>query len=140
MDFDLSLLAVLVVFGITYAVLRAFLFTPLYALLRRREAEIDTAAEIHQQTFADTQAQLDAERGRLAEARANARAGRDALRQEAQAQRMAVLAAAKSEAEKRLEAAQGELAEQVERERSGLEARVSELAAVMTERLLGRAS
>jgi F-type H+-transporting ATPase subunit b len=140
MDFDLSLLAVLVIFGITYAVLRAFLFTPVYALLRRRDAEIATAAQIHQETVAETRARLDAERASLGEARARARAGRDALRQEAQTQRAAVLAAAKKEAEERLHGADRDLSEQVARERAGLEARVSELAEHMTHRLLGRAS
>jgi F-type H+-transporting ATPase subunit b len=140
MDFDLSLVAVLVVFGITYLVLRAFLFAPVYALLRQREAELTTAAQIHQETLAETRAQLDTERGRLAEARARARAGRDALRQEAQTQRAAVLAAAKKAAEERLHDADRELAAEVERERGLLEARVAELAARMTERLLGRAS
>ena len=140
MTFDLSLVAVLVIFGITYLVLRAFLFAPVYALLRRREAEIATAAQIHQETLAETRARLDAERASLQEARARARAGRDALRQEAQTQRAALLAAAKKEADERLQLADGELATQVARERAGLEAKVAELADRMTQRLLGRAS
>jgi F-type H+-transporting ATPase subunit b len=140
MDFDLSLLAVLVVFGATYVVLRAFLFAPVYALLRQREAEVAAAAQTHQETLAETSAQLDAERARLGDARARARGSRDALRQEAQAQRASLLAAAKEQAEERLQAAERELAAQVAAERSALENRVSELASRMTEQLLGRAS
>jgi F-type H+-transporting ATPase subunit b len=140
MDFDLSLLAVLAVFGTTYVVLRTFFFTPVYALLRQREAEVVTAAKIHEETLAESNARLDAERARLGEARAAARASRDALRQEAQAQRASLLAAAKSEAELRLQAAERELATQVETERALLQGRVSDLAARMAEQLLGRAS
>jgi F-type H+-transporting ATPase subunit b len=140
MTFDLSLVAVLVIFGVTYIVLRAFLFAPVYALLRRREAEIATAAQIHQETLAETRARLDTERASLQEARARARAGRDTLRQEAQAQRAALLLAAKKEAEERLQHADGELSAEVARERAELEAKVTELAERMTQRLLGRAS
>lgn len=140
MDFDLSLLAVLAVFGTTYVVLRVFFFTPVYALLRQREAEVATAAQIHEETLAESNARLDAERARLGEARAAARAGRDALRQEAQAQRASLLAAAKNEADLRLQAAERELATQVETERALLQGRVSDLAARMAEQLLGRAS
>jgi F-type H+-transporting ATPase subunit b len=140
MDFDLSLLAVLLVFAATYVVLRTFLFQPVYALLRQREAEVATAAQLHGQTLAETNAQLDAERARLAEARARARAGRDALRQEAQAQRASLLAAAKQEADAELQDAERQLAAQVVEERATLERRAEELAASMTERLLGRAS
>lgn len=140
MDFDLSLLAVLAVFGATYVVLRAFFFTPVYALLRQREAEVVTAAKIHEETLAESNARLDAERSRLGEARAAARASRDALRQEAQARRAALLSAAKDEAEKRLRAAERDLATQVEAEKAQLQGRVSELAERMADQLLGRAS
>ena len=108
---DLSLLAIMVVFWATYAVLRAFVFTPLGKILRDREDSAAASAAALDAAVAREKETLAAVDLKLTEARRAAMSAREAARQEASARRQAVLdeareksRAAAAEFQKKLEA------------------------------------
>jgi F-type H+-transporting ATPase subunit b len=138
-NFDLSMLVIVAIFGIAYFVLKVTLFDRLLRIIKRREERIASAQTTWQAAADKAQAALDAERQRLMAARREAAAHRDTLRREAQEQRQALLDTAKGEAQRELEAAREQLAAQVARERQDLDSRSQSLAGRVTERLVGRA-
>ncbi|HVS62923.1 MAG TPA: ATP synthase F0 subunit B [Thermoanaerobaculia bacterium] len=140
MEFDASVAVIAVIFGLTYLVLRSFLFKPVLALLEDRKAEASSARAIWEETRAVTSGELEAQRARLSEARVEARARREEIRKEAQQARQDLLAEAKRQAEERLARAQAELEEAITAQRGALEESARRLSHEMTVRLLGRAS
>ncbi len=135
-----QLLLMMAIFWAAYWLLRVFLFRPVYDLLEQRRTEIATALEIFERAKGETEAELDLQRSRLAEARGRARSRRDELRKEAQARRQEILAEAKRHGSDQLQAAQVDLDRQVATARLSLEREAERLAEQMTERLLERAS
>lgn len=140
MQFDASLLVIMGIFWITYLILRSFFFRPLERIVDEREGEIEGARQLHEAALAETTASVEAERARLAQARVEAAARRDALRREAEEQRQRLLAEARAAAREQVEGAQAEIARDVETGRGTLAERARALADQMTERLLRRAS
>jgi F-type H+-transporting ATPase subunit b len=138
-DFDLSLFVIAALFWVGYAVLRAFFFKPLLAVMNRREARIDTARSAWEKATAEAEERLATERERLQQARRQATERRDALRREAQERRQALLEQAKAESQTELEKARLELGEQVANQRHLLASRAEALAGQIADRLLGRA-
>jgi F0F1-type ATP synthase membrane subunit b/b' len=137
--FDASLLVVVVIFGITYLLLKVLLFDPLLRIMNRREKRVEDARNAWQQATAHVEAAVQQERQRLLAARRDATARRDTARREALDQRRVMLEEAKGEAQQQLDAARAELAGQVATERRALEGRANALAGSITERLVGRA-
>ena len=139
MEFDASLLVIMVIFLIAHFIARAFFFRPILDVMKRREGRVEAAKQTYDQAFAEAEERLARERERLQGARKEAAEHRESLRREAQEQRQEMLAAAKEKADGDLAAAREELADQVAGERADLESRARDLADEMAERLLGRA-
>ncbi|HVS15292.1 MAG TPA: ATP synthase F0 subunit B [Thermoanaerobaculia bacterium] len=140
MEIDASVAVIAVIFGVTFLVLRNFLFKPVLGLLQERAEEARSAREVWEETRALGEAELEAQRARLSETRVAARARRDEVRREAQRARQELLASAKRDAEQRLAQAQAELERTLAEQRQALEAQARNLAGQMADRLLGRAS
>ena len=139
MNFDASMLVVVAIFGIAYFLLKLFLFDPLLRILQSREARVEGARNAWQDATTRAEEALAEERRRLMSARRDAASRRDAARREAQDQRRATLEAAKASLHEQLEQARRELSAQVEREERTLDGRAADLAARISERLVGRA-
>lgn len=137
---DASLLAIVVIFWITYAILRWSLFGPVQEILRERRETVETARAEQEATTTQATEKIDAEREKLNRARVEAAAQRDELRRAAEGRRQEVLASTREETERRLEEAQAELEGVVAAERRTLESRAKVLADRMTEKLLERSA
>lgn len=137
---DASLLAIVVIFWITYAILRWSLFGPVQEILRERRETVETARAEQEATTAQATEKIDAEREKLNRARVEAAAQRDELRRAAEGRRQEVLASTREETERRLDEAQAELEGVVAAERRTLESRAKVLADRMTEKLLERSA
>lgn len=137
---DASLLAVAVIFWITYWILRWSLFGPVQEILRERREAVETARAEQEAAAEQTSEKIDAERDKLNRARVEAAAQRDELRRAAEARRQEILASTREEAERRLAAAQAELDGIVASERKTLEAKARMLADRMTDKLLERSA
>lgn len=139
MKFDASLLVVVAIFGVAYVLLKIALFDRLLRILKRRERRIEEARTVWQQATAAADETLSAERQRLLAARRQATARREGLRREALDWRRAMLAEAEASARGRLGEAATQLDEQRRREERKLASRAADLAARISERLVGRA-
>ncbi|REJ83893.1 MAG: hypothetical protein DWQ36_19345 [Acidobacteria bacterium] len=139
-QFDASMLVIMVIFWATYFVARRLIFLPVARLLEQRALEVDTAQKIYSAALAESEAELEQQKARLGDALSAARAQRDEMRKEAQAQRSAVVAEAKKAADGELAAARGELSSLVEEERRKLAELTESLAGRMADKLLRRAS
>jgi F0F1-type ATP synthase membrane subunit b/b' len=137
---DASLLVILVVFWILYALLRWSLFGPVQEILRERRETVEAARAEHEAAMAQTAAKIEAERERLNQARVEGAARRDELRRAAETRRQGVLASTRGETEGRLGEAQEELERIVAHERRELEGTARVLAGRMTEKLLERSA
>lgn len=137
---DASLLVIVVVFWITYLILRTSLFGPIQEILRERREEVDTARAEHEAAVAKTESKIEAERERLTEARVEAASKRDALRREAEEERQRILGETREATEKRLDEAQEELDRVVASERDGLSERARGLAGRMVDKLLEKSA
>ncbi len=137
---DASLLVIMVVFWISYWILRWGLFAPVQEILRERRETVETARAEHEAALAQTEEKLETERSRLNDARIEAAAKRDELRRAAEERRQEVLAATREETERRLAEAKEELDRTVAREREELEGRAQGLADRMTDKLLEKSA
>jgi F0F1-type ATP synthase membrane subunit b/b' len=138
LNFDASLLVIMGLFWVTYFIIRRNFVSPMMELIEGRRREIDTAQEAYDQTATETEARIDEQRGRFADARLRARARREEIRRAAQDSRRSLLGQAKTEAQSQLGAASDVLAQQIAKEKSRLEESTRSLASVMASRLLGR--
>lgn len=137
---DASLLAIIVIFWITYWILRWSLFAPVQEILRERRETVESARAEQEEASSQTSAKIDAEREKLNRARVEGAAQRDELRRAAEARRQEVLASTRDETARRLGEAQAELETVVAAERRTLEARAEVLADRMTEKLLEKSA
>ncbi|HLE85320.1 MAG TPA: ATP synthase F0 subunit B [Thermoanaerobaculia bacterium] len=137
---DASLLVIMVIFWITYWLLRWALFGPVLEILRERRETVETAQAEHEAALAQTEARIEAERTKLNQARVEAAARRDELRRAAEERRQAVLSTSREEAERRLATAGEELDRTVATERRTLDGRARELAGRITEKLLEKSA
>ena len=140
MDFDASLLVIMVAFWVAYGILSRFFFGPMLALIEGRRQEVESAQAVYDEAFTETEATLEEQREALHDARLQARSVREELRRQAQEKRAEILAEAKSESDAQSEKARVELEDQVARERGSLEEKALALAEEMSARLLRRAS
>lgn len=137
---DASLLAIVVIFWITYWILRWSLFGPVQEILRERREAVETARAEQEAAAEQTAEKIDAERDKLNRARVEAAAQRDELRRTAESRRQEILASTRQETERRLGEAQDELDGIVASERRALEAKARMLADRMTEKLLEKSA
>lgn len=137
---DASMLVILVIFWITYWILRKFLFQPITEILRERRETVETARAAHEAAAEQAETKIDAEREKLNRARVEAAARRDELRKAAEDHREAVLDETREETGARLRAAQAELEAEVAVQRETLEARARSLADRMADKLLERSA
>jgi F-type H+-transporting ATPase subunit b len=135
---DLSLLLVMVLFWATYAVLRAFVFKPLGAILEEREKKSATATEALARAVENEKETLAAIDRRLTEARREALAARQASRNAANASRQALLEAAREKARLATTAAQTKLDGEVAAARAELAKTIRTTAGEIASRALGR--
>lgn len=140
MDFDASLLVVMAIFWIVYAILRWTFFGPIVRLLDDRAATIQTAQSRFEEASARLDTGLAAQRERLAQARRNLAARREEVRRTAEAQRAALLDAARAEARAEIDAIKAALEVETAAERVALEAHADRLADDMVRRVLGSAA
>lgn len=140
MEFDASLLVVMAIFWIAYAILRWSFFGPISRLLDERAATIGSASDRFEAASTKLETGLAAQRARLAEARREIGQQREAIRREAEAERAALVEATRKAAHEQVEGLRAALEGEVARERDGLGAHAERLADEMVRRLLGRAA
>lgn len=140
LPFDRTMLAILAAFAVTYWAAKRFFFIPILDLLEEREREISSGEEAFQSARADVEAELEAQRVKMAEERGQARTERDAIRREALSAREEIVVETQRLAEEKLETARIALDEVLATEKGLLDAKANELADAMLEKILRKAS
>ena len=139
-QFDASLLVIMVIFWATFFVARKLIFLPVSQLLEERARNVATAQETYSTALAKSEAELEEQKQKLAGALGEARTRRDELRKAAQEQRTELVRTAKAAADSELQKARGDLDEAVTQQRDALGQFVEKLADKMASTLLRRAS
>lgn len=140
MNFDASLLVVMAIFWVVYAILRWSFFAPVSRLLDEREHTVRTAGERFEAAATRLENGLATQRGRLVEARRELAKRREEIRREAEAAKAAVLDEARRAARADLDRMAAGLDAEVATEKTALAARVDTIANEMVRKLLGRAA
>lgn len=135
---DLSLLLVMAIFWVTYAVLRVFVLKPLGGILEERERTVQEATAALAGMLEKEKETLVGIDERLTQARREALASRQAARGEANAKRQAILEAAHEKARAAARDAQGRLEKDVAAARAELERGARATAVEIASRALGR--
>jgi F-type H+-transporting ATPase subunit b len=135
---DLSLLLIMVLFWATYAVLRAFVFKPLGAILDGREKKTATATDVLAKALENEKETLASIDRRLTETRREALAARQAARNDANATRQALLDEVREKARLAASAAQAKLDAEVVAARVELAKNVRTTAGEIASLALGR--
>ncbi len=138
MEFDASLLVVMAIFWVVYAILRWSFFGPITRLLDERETTIAAAHTRFEAASSKLETGLAAQRERLAEARREIARRREATRREAEAEKAALVDQARKAARAKLDEVRDRLEADVAAERGVLAARAERIADDMVRRLLGR--
>jgi F-type H+-transporting ATPase subunit b len=135
---DFSLLAIMVIFIMTYLVVRKFFLEPINNVLEAREHETKTADRLYEEAmarFSEATAQVE---DRLHIAKRNAAQVRDQFRAEASAHRAALVERTTAEAKKLVAEAQTKLTQDVNVARETITTESESLARIAAERILGR--
>lgn len=135
---DFSLLAVMVIFIMTYMVVRKFFLGPINDVLEAREHETKTAEQRYEEAmarFSEATAQVEE---RLHVAKKDASQMRDKFRAEASAQRATLVERTSAEAKKLVTEAETKLNAEIKEVRETLGRDAESLAHLAAERLLGR--
>jgi F-type H+-transporting ATPase subunit b len=135
---DFSLLAVMVIFIMTYWVVRKFFLGPINDVLEAREHETKTAEQRYEEAmarFSEATAQVEE---RLHVAKKDASQMRDKFRAEASAQRATLVERTSAEAKKLVTEAETKLNAEIKEVRETLGRDAESLAHLAAERLLGR--
>ncbi len=135
---DLSLLAVALFFWATYWVLRQTVFKPLGGILEGREKTIATATAAVARALESEKEKLAEIDRRLTEARREAMAAKETLRQEAARRRQELLDAARERSRASVAEAQRGLDADVASLRGQLRSEADALAVEIASRALGR--
>src|SRR5271169_817775 len=135
---DLSLLLVMAIFWVTYAVLRVFILKPLGGILEERERTVQEAtAALAGMLDQEKSTLLDIDK-RLTLARREALAARQAARGDANAKRQAILETTHEKARGAAAEARARLEKDVTAARSELERNARTTAVEIASRALGR--
>ena len=135
---DVTLLYVIVAFVISYAILKAYLFRPLSAILEEREALEKSAAKLYAESFLEMEKAVAEAEARLSLARREALKEREAMRAEGRSHLEKKLAEARAAAAASIEDASGEIERQADRSAAELPERARALARTLAEKILGR--
>ncbi len=135
---DFSLLAIMVIFIMTYMVVRKFFLEPISNVLDERERETKTAEQLFEDAmarFSEATAHIEE---RLHIAKRDASQRRDQLRNEASAHRATVIERTTTEAKKLVADAEAKLTQDVTVAREKIKSESEALARLAAERILGR--
>jgi F-type H+-transporting ATPase subunit b len=135
---NVTSLYVLLAFGISYWILKKYLFAPLSAILEARESEERGAQSAYAESVAALDRALAAGEEMLAAARREALKTRETLRAEGLALLEQKLAAARAAAGGEIARASQEIQSQAEASANELPRRARELARELAEKILGR--
>lgn len=135
---DVSSLYVFLAFGITYWILKRYLFVPLAGILDAREKAQTEAEKSYTASLLDLEKAVAAGEERLAEARREALRTRESLRAEGAALLDKKLAEAQSAAQASVDAGLREIDAQAATSKKELPERARSLARELAERILGR--
>jgi F0F1-type ATP synthase membrane subunit b/b' len=135
---DFSLIAVMVIFIMTYWVVRKFFLEPINGVLEAREHETKTA----EQRYAEAMEKLNAATAQVEErlhvAKRDAAQVRDRLRTEASAHRASMVERTAAEARKLVAEAEAKLNNEIKEAREKIVSESESLARLAAERILGR--
>lgn len=135
---DVTLLYVMFAFIVSYAVMKRYLFTPLGAILERREQEERAAAEIHAEGLRRLEKAVAEGEARLAFARREGLRERETLRAEGLAKFEQELGGARSAAATAVNKAGQEISAEASGASRELASRSRTLAVLLAEKILGR--
>lgn len=135
---DFSLLAIMVIFIMTYLVVRKFFLEPINNVLEAREHETKTSDQLYEEAmsrFNEATAQVE---DRLHIAKKDAAQLRDQFRAEASAHRASLVERTTAEAKKLVAEAETKLTQDVKVARETITTESESLARIAAERILGR--
>lgn len=135
---DVTLLYVMFAFIVSYAVMKRYLFTPLGAILERREEEERAAAKIHAESLRELERAIAEGEARLATARREGLRERETLRAEGLAKFEQDLGVARNTAVAAVEKAGQEISGEASQAARELASRSRTLAVLLAEKILGR--
>lgn len=135
---DVTLLYVMFAFIVSYAVMKRYLFTPLGAILERREEEERAAAKIHAESLRELERAIAEGEARLATARREGLRERETLRAEGLAKFEQDLGGARNAAAAAVEKAGQEISGEASQAARELASRSRTLAVLLAEKILGR--
>ncbi len=135
---NVTSLYVFLAFGISYWILKKFLFVPLSAILEAREAEDREAQNSYEQSVQRLEKAVAAGEEKLSAARQDALRTREGLRAQGMAVLEQSLAEARTVSAQEVARASLEIQEQAERSSRELPERARSLARELAEKVLGR--
>lgn len=135
---DYSLLAIMVIFIMTYWVVRKFFIEPINNVLEAREQETKSAEQIYEEAMARFNEATAKVEERLHLAKREAAQLRDQLRAEAATHRQTVVQRTSAEAKKLIGEAEARLTADVKTAREKITTEAESLARLAAERILGR--
>jgi F-type H+-transporting ATPase subunit b len=135
---DFSLLAIMVIFIMTYMVVRKFFLEPINNVLEAREHETNTADQLYEEAMARFNAATAQVEDRLHIAKKDAAQVRDQFRAEASAHRTALVERTTAEAKTLVTEASTKLTQDVKVAREKIVTESESLARIAAERILGR--
>lgn len=135
---DYSLIAIMVIFIMTYWVVRKFFIEPINSVLEAREQETKSAEQIYEEAMARFNEATAKVEERLHLAKREAAQLRDELRAEAATHRQNVVQRTSAEAKKLIGDAEARLSADVKTAREKIITEAESLARLAAERILGR--
>ena len=135
---DYSLLAIMVIFIMTYWVVRKFFIEPINNVLEAREHETKSAEQIYEEALARFNEAMAKVEERLHLAKREAAQVRDQSRAEAATHRSNVVQRTTNEAKKLIAEAESQLSADVKTAREKIATESESLARMAAERILGR--
>ena len=134
---DLSLVYILVIFGLSYVVLKSLVFRPIVQILAEREKEIRGAAELHEASLERSKSAIANAEEKMSIERREVSGARTKLRNDGQTVRQQKIETARAEAEKTLRQEREALERQIPALRESLKGQAEALAADVEKRILG---
>ena len=136
---DISLVYQMINFLILLFVLNMVLYKPIRNVIKERKAKVDGLANGADKAVADLDAQKDAYKDGLKEARAEGLKKKEAFIEEASAEEKEIIEQINKKAQANFAAIKQQVAEETEQARKALEAEVDAYAKAIGEKILGRA-
>jgi F-type H+-transporting ATPase subunit b len=138
LDVDLTVVVMLLIFGVVMVVLTRWLWKPYLRVREERVTRVEGYRAEATRLESEAAARLDRVEAQLVDARRVASAERNSARSEAQAREQKLVQEAQARAQQALAEARGRLETAFASERANLQKRASVLGAEITEKVLGR--